>query len=185
MKRVLITVIPLLVFALVVVLRAWDPLPVQQLRFLVFDTYQRLKPRAYDPNAPVRIVDIDDASLARFGQWPWPRSLLADLVSRLAQAGAAAIAFDVVFAEPDRSSPEEAMRYWPRSPEVDSLRVALSRVPSNDSVLAEAVANTSAITGFVLTQETAGSKSLPARANPELAALGPALPIASAPDGPL
>src|SRR4029079_1518879 len=158
-------------FALVVVLRAWDPLPVEQLRFLVFDTYQRLKPRSYDPNAPVRIVDIDDASLARIGQWPWPRSVLADLVGRLAQAGAAAIALDVVFAEPDRSSPEEAMRYWPQSPEVDSLRAALSRVPSTDSVLAKSIATTPAITGFVLTQDTAGSKKLPARANPELAAL--------------
>src|SRR3954454_24182938 len=99
MKRVLIKAIPLLVFALVVVLRAWDPLPVEQLRFLVFDSYQRLKPRVYDPAAPVRIVDVDDASLARIGQWPWPRSLLAELVGRLAEAGAAAIAFDIVFAE--------------------------------------------------------------------------------------
>jgi adenylate cyclase len=185
MKRVLITVIPLLVFALVVVLRAWDPLPVEQLRLLVFDTYQRLKPRAYDPAAPVRIVDIDDASLARIGQWPWPRSVLADLVNRLAQAGAAAIAFDVVFAEADRSSPEEAMRYWPQSPEVESLRAALSRVPSNDSVFAEAVANTSAVTGFVLTQDADQSKAQPTASHPELAALAPVLPIANTNEGPL
>ena len=44
----------------------------------VFDYYQRLEPRAYQ-DAPVRIVDIDDASLARLGQWPWPRSEVAAL----------------------------------------------------------------------------------------------------------
>src|SRR5687767_1346700 len=58
MKRALIAAIPYLMLAAVILLRAWDPLPVEQVRFLVFDTYQRLKPRAYDPGAPVRIVDI-------------------------------------------------------------------------------------------------------------------------------
>ena len=75
MKRALVAAIPFLVFAAVVALRAWDPLPIQQVRFLVFDTYQRIDPRPYDPNAPVRIVDIDNASLARVGQWPWPRPM--------------------------------------------------------------------------------------------------------------
>ena len=71
MKRALIAAIPFVMLAAVILLRAWDPLPVEQVRFLVFDTYQRLKPRSYDPGAPVRIVDIDNASLARIGQWPW------------------------------------------------------------------------------------------------------------------
>src|SRR5438045_6948195 len=53
----------------------------------VFDYYQRLAPRTYQ-DTPVRIVDIDDASLARVGQWPWPRSAVAAMVSRLAASGA-------------------------------------------------------------------------------------------------
>lgn len=72
----------------------------------VFDQYQRWKPRDYDPNAPVRIIDIDRESLERFGQWPWPRTYLAAMVDRLNAAGAAVIGFDMLFAEPDRTSPE-------------------------------------------------------------------------------
>src|SRR5579863_1289429 len=85
---------------------AWasDADALSQFRLYVFDEFLRLKPRQYEP-VPVRIVDIDDDSLARFGQWPWPRTLLAKLVNRLTEGGAAAIAFDILFIEPDRTSP--------------------------------------------------------------------------------
>src|SRR5262252_1779719 len=85
---------------------AWlaEPATLAQFRLNVFDEYIRLKPREYEP-APVRIVDIDDDSLERFGQWPWPRTLLAKLVDRLDELGAAAIAFDILFIDPDRTSP--------------------------------------------------------------------------------
>jgi adenylate cyclase len=66
-----------------------------------FDFYQRLQPRA-GADSPVRIVDIDDASLARLGQWPWPRATLATLTSRLTELGAASIGYDVLFPERDR-----------------------------------------------------------------------------------
>ena len=54
----------------------------------------------------MRIVDIDEDSLARIGQWPWPRTVVADLVGKLAGAGATAIGFDILFSEPDQTSPE-------------------------------------------------------------------------------
>src|SRR5712671_1396933 len=71
------------------------------LSHLVFDWYQRLDPREWSPQSPVRIVSIDDESLARIGQWPWPRTTVAALVARLGQLGAAVVAVDIVFAEPD------------------------------------------------------------------------------------
>src|SRR5687767_13827896 len=100
---------PRLLYALIVgavilgalLLRIWDPAPVARLRAVVFDTYQQISPRAYDPNLPVRIVDIDEESLTRIGQWPWPRTVLAELVNKLRENGAAAIGFDMVFPEPD------------------------------------------------------------------------------------
>jgi adenylate cyclase len=98
MARRLVSLFPFVLLALVLAVRAWDPVPLQQARALVFDTYQRISPRVYEPGLPVRIVDIDDASLARIGQWPWPRTILAELVERLAAAGAAVVAFDIVFA---------------------------------------------------------------------------------------
>lgn len=88
-----------------VVLRGADPAPVENLRNGYFDLVQRAAPRSFDPQLPVRVVDIDERSLAIEGQWPWPRDRLADLVESLRDLGAAVVAFDVIFAEPDRLSP--------------------------------------------------------------------------------
>ncbi len=70
---------------------------------LVFDQYQRWKPRPYAFDQPVRVVEVDDESLKRLGQWPWPRERLAELVKTLKDAGAAAIVFDFLFSEKDRA----------------------------------------------------------------------------------
>ena len=90
-----------LVVALVL-LRAGDPYPVQVARETSFDLFQQIKPREAPPDLPLRIIDIDEASLAMIGQWPWPRRTMATIAARLAELGAAAVAFDVLFAEPDR-----------------------------------------------------------------------------------
>ncbi|MFQ6017998.1 MAG: CHASE2 domain-containing protein [Kiloniellaceae bacterium] len=153
MKRFLDRGIPLVILALLLGLRIIDPVPIQQIRWLVFDSYQRLAPRLYDPALPVRIVDIDDGSLARLGQWPWPRTLLARLVERLGQMGAAAIAFDIVFAEPDRSSPERILPTWPATPEVEALRRSAQDLPSHDRIFADAIGRGRVVTGFVLTHK--------------------------------
>jgi adenylate cyclase len=131
------------------------------LRTSVFDHYQRLQPRSYQ-DAPVRIVDIDDASLARVGQWPWPRSTMASIVSRLSRAGAAAIVFDVVFAEPDRTSPAQMLAIWAASGvPVEKVRQALSRMPDNDALLANAIRDAgNVVTGFALTAEAGGRRPL-------------------------
>ena len=160
MKRLRQSFVSLVILALLLGLRIIDPGATQQARWLVFDTYQRLKPRVYDPRLPVKIIDIDDESLARFGQWPWPRPVIARLVERLTQAGAAAIAFDIVFAEHDRSSPEQALKVWPQTLEVIALRESVAALPSHDSLFAQTIAQAPVVTGFVLTH-TEGTR-LPA-----------------------
>src|SRR5580700_2464091 len=85
-------------------LRIADPAPIEELRVRVFDTYQRIDPRVKTAR-PVTIVDIDEKSLAKLGQWPWPRTHIADMIINLTKLGAVVIAFDVVFAEPDRLNP--------------------------------------------------------------------------------
>src|SRR5262249_8821722 len=97
----------LLLFALVP-LRVLDPPVLQEVRLRTFDFYQSLRPRQTE-SRPVVIVDIDEASLKDIGQWPWPRTIVADLVTKLTQLGAVAIGFDVFFAEPDRMSPSIAL----------------------------------------------------------------------------
>jgi adenylate cyclase len=85
-------------------LRLWDPAPLETARHKIFDLYQVVQPRV-PADYPVIIVDIDEHSLHEIGQWPWSRSVIADLVDRLASAGAIVVGFDVLFSEPDRLSP--------------------------------------------------------------------------------
>jgi serine phosphatase RsbU (regulator of sigma subunit)/CHASE2 domain-containing sensor protein len=70
----------------------------------LFDAYQKVFPRIR-ASAPAMIVDIDEASLEARGQWPWPRSLVAELMHAIARAGPAAVGVDLLFVEPDRSTP--------------------------------------------------------------------------------
>ncbi|TMH44018.1 MAG: CHASE2 domain-containing protein [Betaproteobacteria bacterium] len=74
------------------------------MRDAVFDTYQRLMPRSR-ASAPAVIVAIDERALDARGQWPWPRTLMAELLRAILAAGPAAVGVDLFFAEPDRASP--------------------------------------------------------------------------------
>ncbi len=125
---------------------------VEWVQLKAFDAFQVARPRPYEP-VPVRIIDIDDESLARLGQWPWPRTLVARLVARLRDLGASSIAFDVVFAEPDRTSPSRVAALWP---DAGDLRGRLAAMPDHDRVLARAFASANVVTGFVLTGEKNG-----------------------------
>ena len=125
-------------------LRIADPLPIQELRVRVFDLFQVLHPREATER-PVVIVDIDEKSLRAIGQWPWPRTRVADLITRLTQMGALVIAFDIVFAEPDRMSPSVAADAFRDLDE--ATRTKLRALPSNDAVLADALRNSHVVLG--------------------------------------
>ncbi len=92
-----------------------DPALVNIARDRVFDQFQRLSPRDYDAE-PVRVVEIDDAALEKYGQWPWPRHRFATIIDKLDEAGAASIVFDIILAEPDRTSPGNVAKSWLTSP---------------------------------------------------------------------
>ncbi len=122
-----------------------------QVGLQVFDAFQRAAPRAYE-DAPVRIVDIDDETIRRFGQWPWPRTDVALLTKRLADAGASAIAFDIVFSEADRTSPARIIERLRKEEGMEGAISALSRLPDNDDRLADTFSKTPVVSGFFLTQ---------------------------------
>jgi len=154
----------LLVVALIggaLFLRYKDPFFVRALRLIAFDHFQRLDPPKYDPELPVRIVDIDEASLAKIGQWPWPRTTVRDLLAGLAAKGAAVVAFDVLFAEPDRTSLEAIVKQLPAS-EAAAVTAAMAGRPSNDQQFADEIKKTPTVLSIVLGQGTA--TTLPAKA---------------------
>ncbi len=125
-------------------LRIWDPAPLATLRLKIFDLYQLAEPR--QPKVePVVIVDIDEESLATIGQWPWPRTEVARMLDRLRAAGVVATAFDVVFAEPDRTSPAVYADFLKEAE--PGVVEALRSLPSNDEVFARAIRQSRLVLG--------------------------------------
>jgi adenylate cyclase len=125
-------------------LRIADPAPVEELRVRTFDSFQRIDPRVKTAR-PVTIVDIDEASLAKLGQFPWPRTRIADLITNLTKLGAVVIAFDIVFSEPDRLNPDVAADTFRDLDE--ETRSRLRALPSNDQILADAMRRSRVVLG--------------------------------------
>ena len=169
-KRQMVYVVPALMLVAALGLRLENPQFLQVFQLKLFDLYNQLHPREYQP-VPVAILDLDDETLSRGNlQWPWPRSKLADMLARLFNAGAKVVAFDVVFAEPDRTSPRQALSIWLNRPDMnlDNLPPAakafskpiLENIPDHDESFADiigqirdAAKDIGVVAGVVLTNE--------------------------------
>jgi adenylate cyclase len=125
-------------------LRIADPGAIEELRVRTFDTFQAIEPRKKTAR-PVVIVDIDEKSLGKLGQWPWPRTRIADLIANLTKLGAVVIAFDIVFAEPDRLNPDAAADNIRNLDE--ETRAKLRALPSNDQLFADAMRGSRVVLG--------------------------------------
>jgi adenylate cyclase len=129
--------VPLIVLAGLLAVRFSGASWVEAVQHRAFDAFLVRLPRPY-LDSPVRIIDIDEDSLAKIGQFPWPRTKVAELVSRLSQLGAAVIAFDMTFPEADRTSPSRVAASWPDEPGLREIKDRVSRLPDHDVRLAEA-----------------------------------------------
>ena len=129
--------------------RLWDPPPIARLRLLVFDVYQRLAPRDYTPDLPVRIVEIDDQTINAVGQWPWPRSVFVKMIDNLHAKGAALVAFDLVLPEPERDFSQDMLTRLPSGPDVNSVIEQLKALPTNDQLLAQALSRQPSVLGVM------------------------------------
>jgi serine phosphatase RsbU (regulator of sigma subunit)/CHASE2 domain-containing sensor protein len=126
------------------------------IRLAAFDAYQRWAPRAR-LSAPAVIVAIDEESLRRHGQWPWPRTWLAELVGKVAAAGPAAIGIDIVMPEADRLSPGRLPEFVPGMGQ--DLIQRLFSLPSNDAILARTLQASPVVLGVAgLEGEMAGPR---------------------------
>jgi adenylate cyclase len=93
----------------------------------------------------VTIVDIDETSLRALGQWPWPRTVMAEMLSKIVERGGTVIGFDVLFPERDRSSPEVAAETFQGLD--DATRETLRRLPGNDAVFAQGIRTSKVVLG--------------------------------------
>ena len=143
--------LPLALLLIAALARLAVPQFLDRLSLIWFDVYQWTQPRARGGDLSVRIVDIDDRSLKEFGQWPWPRSQVALLLDKLREAGAAIVVFDVMFSEPDRTSPRLLIPLLTGAgvARSDAERL-LATMPDPDRRLAEAIARLPVVIGFAL-----------------------------------
>ena len=154
--------IGLLVTLTLLGIRLLDPNTLSTLRGAGFDSLQRIWPRENATAQPVRIVDIDEASLKKLGQWPWPRTELAKLVDELSELGAAAIAFDIIFPEPDRMSPDRILNEPAVKQALGASSPALSTsLPNNDVAFAKAISERPVILAFAGSAGAQDSPFLP------------------------
>lgn len=159
--RLVALVVLLALFAV----RAFDPSIVELARLRGFDLVQQLAPRRYIP-LPVRIVAIDELSLAKYGQWPWPRTLVASLVRRIAAGHPRVLGVDILFPEPDRLSPARLVGALPNLPR--RLAAELAKLPPNEIALANAMRLVPTVLGVGVDSGPPAAGGPPARIAPVL-----------------
>ncbi len=125
--------------------------PLRPFNTMVFDTYQVMKPRPWG-GSDVVIVDLDETSIKRVGQWPWPRNIVANLTKKLGDLDAAAIVFDMVFAEEDRTSPLKAIKGLTKAGARIQLPEKIDML-DNDAVLASVFKRFPVVTGFIFSDD--------------------------------
>jgi len=141
-----------------------DPKPVQFMRLKGFDFYQQIKPRELPPpeKKPVTIIDLDEKSLGEVGQWPWPRNIIAQMVENLMKMGAVVVAFDIVFAEPDRMNPAaiaDALKGLD-----EDTKNKIRQFKSNDEIFAETIKRSRVVLGqSTVESEWEGVKAKPVK----------------------
>ena len=115
----------------------FDPLNIfSSLRNTAFDLFQNISPRESMSSDTVIVLDIDEKSLSKIGQWPWPRSVLADLVNKTYLS--ASLGFDIVFAEFDRTGSNELKKQYKNNLQLQEI---LKKVPDNDDIFADSIRN--------------------------------------------
>ena len=125
--------------------------PDARARERIFDYFQRLAPASYDAGEHFHVVLIDRESVNLVGPWPWPRTVLADLVDAAAQAGAKGVILAEPVDAPDPLSPETIGAFWLEGASDDALARELARLPSTNAALAGAFEGVAGGVGVSLT----------------------------------
>ena len=100
----------LLILVLLISLKIINPSFIQSISYLSFDLYQKIFAEKKDSD--VVIIDIDEKSLGKFGQFPWNRNVFAKILDQLQTSNPKAIGFDIFFTEKDKQSPDEIIKSY-------------------------------------------------------------------------
>ena len=120
----------LLVF--LILIKIINPAFVKSISYLSFDLYQKVF--AEKKESDVVIIDIDENSLGKFGQFPWNRKVFADILDKINESNPKAIGFDIFFTEKDKQSPDEIIKSYGLIP---SDIAELQKLKSPDEIFSE------------------------------------------------
>lgn len=132
---------------LVALLTVYQPGIIRYASVKSYDLLLQQTPERATSSLPV-VVGIDDCSIQKLGQWPWPRYQMARLVERLHDMGVAVIMLDILFSEPDRTSPTTILREIEQELGIDALLFSAPDLPDNDQILAQALRATPSVLGY-------------------------------------
>jgi adenylate cyclase len=127
MRKVLLSPwFSLVTLALVIVLRVADPSFIESIRLRYFDTI--ITSQQVKPSEQIRVVNIDDETIKRYGQFPFPRDKYAEIIQTLFDHQAGLVVFNVFMPESDRFGKDNELKKI-----IDTYPVILPEVGVNDS----------------------------------------------------
>ena len=135
----------LIILILLITLKIINPSFIKSISYLSFDLYQKIFVEE-KKDTDVIIIDIDESSLGKFGQFPWSRSVFAKILDQLNTSNPKAIGFDIFFTEKDKQSPEEIIKSYDLIPTDIS---ALQKLKSHDDLFAEKLKESKSITAVL------------------------------------
>ena len=151
-------------FALVIsvnILFATNPAEISKgFRNYLFDTYQKFPLKELKNTNNVTVINIDENSLSKIGQWPWSRVEVARLVMESANLGASSILVDFIFSEEDRTSPKNVLKIWSNYTDTSGIEEIIKLIPNPDSILSSVIRQSGNVTSsFTATNDK--NKNLP------------------------
>ena len=126
-------IIFLILLFLLIVLKTINPSFIKSVSYLSFDLYQKVFPLVKQ-DSNVVIIDIDEKSLGKFGQFPWSRSVFAKIIEKVSVTEPKAIGLDIFFTEKDKQSPEEIIKAYSLIPKDISQ---LQNIKGHDEIFRE------------------------------------------------
>jgi signal transduction histidine kinase len=133
--------------------RLADPSFLARTREAYFDILQQLQPRT-ETSAALQIIEIDNVSLAAFGQWPWPRATMAQLIDQILAQKPNVLGISILFSETDRVSAKNILSAWPNL-DAQSQRT-ISSLPDGDAILEQALQGNPVVLGVALDTPMSG-----------------------------
>ncbi len=150
---------------LIAILYVFKPDYLKLMEYKLYDVFVR-KTFSKSESYTVTIVDVDEYSLEKYGQWPWPRYRIALLLQKIYMAGATAVGNDILWAEPDGKSPAELQKMLKRDLQLD---IEFSGLPQglmdNDQLFSNILSKGPFVLGYSL--DFAGQGAIPTKAPPE------------------